>query len=294
LGGSLPIRPQLSQPATPVSNVPNNPFPSFVPGVDGIVTVVSYFQITGPATATQGVPFPFTVTEIGVNNTVNTGYNGTVQFSSTDSLASFVPPSTTLTNGTGVFTATLNTNGSQLISGADVANPTINGTSNPILVSASAQDHFVVTAPTNATAGGAFSFTVTAETAANVVDTSYTGTVHFTSSDLQVSAGNGLPANVTLTAGQGTFSATLKTAGTQTLSATDVTTPSITGSAPSPSAPRPPRTLRSWLRLRQRREPALALRSRPRISLTTWPTPTVARWRSPARMAAPPCLPTAP
>jgi hypothetical protein len=230
LGGNLPIRPGLSQPVVPVSNIPNNPFPSFVVGVDGTVVVAPYFQITAPATVAAGAPFAFTVSEIGANNTVNTGYNGTVQFSSTDSLASFIPPSTTLTNGTGVFTATLVTGGNQELSATDVQNSTITGTSNPILVSTVAQDHFVVTGPSNATAGSGFNFTVVAETPSNAIDTSYSGTVHFTSSDSLATSGNGLPANTTLNNGQGIFIATLKTAGHQTLVATDVSSALITGS----------------------------------------------------------------
>ena len=58
--------------------------------------------------------------------------------------------------------------------------------------------------------------------------TVYTGTAHFTSSDIQAV----LPANYTFTAadaGMHTFSATLKTAGSQSLVATDTVTSSITG-----------------------------------------------------------------
>ena len=42
-----------------------------------------------------------------------------------------------------------------------------------------------VSAPTLATAGGPFSVTVTAQNASNQTATGYTGTVHFTSSDVQ-------------------------------------------------------------------------------------------------------------
>jgi hypothetical protein len=57
----------------------------------------------------------------------------------------------------------------------------------------------------------------------------YTGTVHFTSSDIQAV----LPADYTFTsadAGQHPFSVTLKTAGSQTVTATDTVTSSLTGS----------------------------------------------------------------
>ena len=88
-----------------------------------------------------------------------------------------------------------------------------------------------VSAPTSATAGGTFSVTVTAQNASNQTATGYTGTVHFTSTDVQA----GLPANYTFTAadnGVHTFTGlTLKTAGSQTVTATDTVTSSITGSA---------------------------------------------------------------
>ena len=88
-----------------------------------------------------------------------------------------------------------------------------------------AATHFSVSAPGTATAGTAFSVTVTALDASNAVVTGYAGTIHFTSSDTQAV----LPVNSTLTNGVGTFSATLKTAGAQTIAATDTVTATITG-----------------------------------------------------------------
>ena len=87
--------------------------------------------------------------------------------------------------------------------------------------------HFTLSAPASATAGTAFSFTVTALDQFNNPATGYAGTVHFTSSDGAAT----LPANSTLTNGVGTFSATLRTAGSQTITATDTTTSSITGAS---------------------------------------------------------------
>jgi len=74
--------------------------------------------------------------------------------------------------------------------------------------------------PASTTAGTPNSFTVTAKNADDTIDTGYTGTVHFTSSDGQA----GLPADYTFQAsdaGMHAFSAILKTAGTQSLAATD-------------------------------------------------------------------------
>ena len=80
--------------------------------------------------------------------------------------------------------------------------------------------HFSVTALATVTAGTAFSITVTALDASNNTVTTYSGTVHFTSTDKQAV----LPANTTLINGAGTFSVTLKTAGAQTVTATDTVT----------------------------------------------------------------------
>ena len=84
------------------------------------------------------------------------------------------------------------------------------------------------TTGTSQTAGTQFSVTVTAKYASGSVDTAYTGTVHFTSTDAQA----GLPANYQFTAGDAgvhTFSVTLKTAGTQSVTVTD-TSNKISGS----------------------------------------------------------------
>lgn len=82
--------------------------------------------------------------------------------------------------------------------------------------------------PSPRTAGVAGTFTVTARDVNGNVDTAYTGTVHFTSSDPQAV----LPADYTFTAadqGVRTFSATLKTAGSQAIDATDTANATVTG-----------------------------------------------------------------
>lgn len=89
--------------------------------------------------------------------------------------------------------------------------------------------HFVVSAPPSATAGTAFSFTVTALDSSDNTDTSYSGTVHFTATD----ASAVLPADAQLNNGTGTFSATMNTPGSQTITATDTSVGSITGTSGS-------------------------------------------------------------
>jgi hypothetical protein len=79
--------------------------------------------------------------------------------------------------------------------------------------------------PSPAVAGVPGNVTVTALDGFGNTDPSYSGTVHFTSSDAQAV----LPADATLTNGVGAFSATLDTAGSQTLTATDTADPTLTG-----------------------------------------------------------------
>ncbi len=87
---------------------------------------------------------------------------------------------------------------------------------------------FTITGYTSPTiAGTANNFTVTAQD--NLGNVSYTGTVHFTSSDPQAV----LPADYPFVSGDNgthTFTATLKTATNQSITATDTTIAAITGS----------------------------------------------------------------
>jgi len=138
-----------------------------------------------------------------------------------------LPADTTLVNGTGTFSATLATGGSQTITATDTLVSTITGASPTIAVSTVAT-HLTVSAPASATAGTPLNFTVTALDSSNhTVPIGYSGTVHFTSSDAAAS----LPANATLTNGTGTFAATLNTAGSQTITAADTVTATITGTS---------------------------------------------------------------
>jgi hypothetical protein len=93
--------------------------------------------------------------------------------------------------------------------------------------------HFQVTAPSQENASAPFLLTVTALDAFNNVVPTYTGTVHFTSSD----AGAQLPGDYLFTTGPGgdngvhSFAVTLSHGGAQTITATDTTSGTITGTA---------------------------------------------------------------
>jgi hypothetical protein len=91
--------------------------------------------------------------------------------------------------------------------------------------------HFSVTAPATASVGTAFSITVRALDASNNMVATYSGTVHFTTTDTD--AQTVLAGNSMLTNGTKTFSATLMTVGGQTITATDTVAATITGSSNS-------------------------------------------------------------
>ena len=190
-------------------------------------------KVTGfPTNDTAGTANNVTVTAYESNGNVDTGYTGTVHFTSSDGQAT-LPANYTFTaanDGTHTFSVTLKTAGTQSITATDTATSTITGSETGIIVTAAAAQSLKVTGfPTTDTAGTANNVTVTAYDPYGNIATGYTGTVHFTSSDSQAA----LPANYTFTAandGTHTFSVTLKTAGTQSITATDTATSTITGS----------------------------------------------------------------
>ena len=104
-------------------------------------------------------------------------------------------------------------------------------------VTSTAATHFTFSPPVSTTAGNTFSLTVSALTAGGSIVTGYTGSVHFSSSDL----GASLPADYTFTAvdnGTHTFtSLRLVTTGTQTIVVTDKATSTITSLAISNVTP---------------------------------------------------------
>ncbi|QJW98777.1 beta strand repeat-containing protein [Frigoriglobus tundricola] len=193
--------------------------------------ITTHFQVSAPATATAGTAFTVTVTAQTGTGTTDTGYRGTVHFTSTDGQAG-LPADYTFTAadaGVHTFTVTLKTVGSESVTATDTATGAITGAATAT-VSTSAGTTFAVSAPSAATAGTAFTVTVTAQTSSGGTNTGYRGTVHFTSTDGQA----GLPADYTFTAadaGTHTFTVTLKTAGSKSVTATDTVTSALTSSA---------------------------------------------------------------
>jgi hypothetical protein len=183
-----------------------------------------------PSATTAGTANTFTVTARDPYGNTATGYTGTVSFSSSDPQAA-LPSAYTFTAGdAGVhtFSATLKTAGSQSLTASD-ATAGFSAGQTGITVSAAAASQFLLSGPTTAQAGVAFSLTLTVVDAYGNVVTGYTGTVHFSSSDQQA----GLPTDYTFGSGDAgvhTFSVTLQTSGLQTITITDTVTSSLTAS----------------------------------------------------------------
>ena len=96
-------------------------------GVTVVAGPATHFTVTAPTPDTAGVPFSVTVTAFDANNNVATGYTGTVKFGSSDG-AAVLPPNSSLTNGVGGFSVTLNTQGNQSVTATDTANALLTGT----------------------------------------------------------------------------------------------------------------------------------------------------------------------
>ena len=118
------------------------------------------FVVTSATPIVAGNTTSTTVTATSADgSTTITNYTGTVHFTSTDGVAT-LPSDTTLVSGTGTFTPTLNTGGSQTITATDTVNAPFTGTSNAIAVPPTVT---AVSVPANAAyrAGLVLSFTAT-------------------------------------------------------------------------------------------------------------------------------------
>jgi hypothetical protein len=210
-----------AQPDARIQRVTANILDAFVNGAP----VVDRLVVTAPASVTVGRPFAVTVKAVDSRGQTFTPYNGTVHFTTSDTAPNVaLPPDGTLVGGQGSFNVTLGTSGSQTLTVSDAAN----SLSSMVTIAVSAgTSRLDVTTTATPVAGAPFSFTVTAKDAAGNPDPTYSGRVHFTTSD--AGAGVVVPVDSTLAGGQGTFSATLIHSGTQTVTATDTVDPSITG-----------------------------------------------------------------
>lgn len=180
---------------------------------------------TGSATA--GSPFAVTVSALDANGNIVTGFQGTVGISGAPGIQASSYTFTAADNGVHTIAnaATLVASGTQTFS---VTSPFLPDASGTIEVQAASVAKLTISSATTSAAGESTGVTLSTFDAYGNFSSNYTGTVHFTSTDVQA----GLPSDYTFTvadAGTHTFVATLKTAGLQTVSVADFTNASING-----------------------------------------------------------------
>jgi plastocyanin len=186
-------------------------------------------KLTTPSSVTAGKPFTMTVSALDKYGQVATNYTGAIHFTSSDGGAT-LPADYTFQpsdQGTHTFQVTLATPESQSITATDILVNSITGTATVGVAGPATQ--LKVTAPAAAAPGVPFNVQVTAQDADNLTDGSYTGTVHFTSSDKAAT----LPPDYTFQSsdnGVHSFPVTLSTLGPHTITVTDTASPAITGS----------------------------------------------------------------
>ncbi len=189
-----------------------------------LVTAASATTMTVTALhgTVAGVSQNVTVTARDAFGNIATDYRGTIAMASSDLLAN-IPATYTFTAadaGTHVFAIALKSAGGQTFTAQDTTTALMNYSQRDIQVSAAAMAGFALRAPSNATAGVAFSFTVSAVDAFGNVVSGYTGKIHF-------SGPSGIPADYTFTAadsGVHTFLLTISATGTQTIGVQDTVT----------------------------------------------------------------------
>ena len=182
------------------------------------VPVVHDLKLTVPSTVTAGQAFSASVMAENDRGNPVASYSGTVHFATSDTSTGVVlPPDSPLSQGQGTFSVTLMGVGAQTLVVSDAAN-NLSTTAN-LTVNSPAPTRLAVTAPPTAVAGQAFTVTVAAQDSQGNTVPSYSGSVHFTTSD--TTPGVVLPPDSTLPNGQGSFSVTLIRAGPQTLTVAD-------------------------------------------------------------------------
>jgi hypothetical protein len=208
-------------------------------GLSGTATApgpATHFSVTGPNPAPFYTAFSITITALDASGNVAIGYNGTVTTTSSD--PGYVSPGlVTLTNGVATATVALKTAGTDTVTATDTTNSSLTGTGSFTVYPGPATG-LGAAVPATATAGTPISLTINVRDFYGNLATSYTGTVHFTSSDSHAA----LPGDYTFTGGDNgthTFSVTLTTPGSQTITATDsvnslsATSDGITVTAPN-------------------------------------------------------------
>jgi len=120
----------------------------------------THFVVATPSSATMRAPITVQVRALDGANNISVGYSGTIHFTSTDTQA-VLPANSGLTNGTGAFSASLETAGNQTITTTDTVTASVTGTSSSIGVNAAAALTITSGTPPSGTAGVIYGPSVT-------------------------------------------------------------------------------------------------------------------------------------
>jgi hypothetical protein len=210
-----------------VSDIANPAFSSQAQ-ISVITVVPASFELFASPTAAAGVAQTYVLVALDATGNVLTGYTGTVHLSSSDAQA-VLPVDYTFTaadRGIHNFTATLKTAGTQSISIADTAHPSVNS-SVSVSVAPGVVTHFIISGPSSVTKGVGFKITVSAVDDFGNVNPGYRGSVHLSSSDPTGGTQNFTFSNNDN--GVHIFSYTFNALGLQTITITDTTNSNIFG-----------------------------------------------------------------
>jgi hypothetical protein len=176
-------------------------------------TAATHFGVVAaPSSGTAGTSFNFTVTALNNSGNTDTGYTGTVHFSSTDA-AAILPANYTFTSadfGVHTFAVTLKTAGNETVTATDTSTSSITGSSASVLVSPAAASKLAFgQQPINAVVNQAISPAVTVrvlDAFGNLETGDNTHTVTMTIGTNPSSGTLGGTTTVTVSGGVATFS----------------------------------------------------------------------------------------
>jgi len=139
--------------------------------------------VTGASGGVAGSVEQVTVTAFDAYGNVATGYNGTLHATSSDPNAT-LPGDLTLTAGTATVPVTLVKAGTDSVTLTDTQASNLTGSATGIVVTPAATTRFVVGGPAATIAGQGQTYTITATDVYGNFTPDYSGTVHYSSSDL--------------------------------------------------------------------------------------------------------------